>query len=53
MRRKDAVRRDLQAAGRSPKEQLALLDKRLGKGVGATRERAKIAAALEIGNKKS
>lgn len=34
-------------AKRSPKQQLAVLDRRLGKGIGAKRERAKLAKELE------
>ena len=32
---------------RSPKEQLALLDERLGVGIGATRERIKLTELIE------
>jgi hypothetical protein len=34
-------------AKRTPKQQLALLDKRLGKGKGAKKERAQLARELE------
>ena len=34
-------------AQRSPAQQLAVLDKRLGKGKGAVRERARLAAQIE------
>ena len=39
---KDAVAREVDAEGRSPEEQIHRLDKRLGKGVGAVKERAKL-----------
>lgn len=41
-RRKQAMERGRERKQRTPKEQLALLDVRLGKGVGAERERARL-----------
>jgi hypothetical protein len=48
-RRSLAIENAEARAKRTPKQQLALLDERLGKGVGATRERARLQA--EIDNK--
>lgn len=45
-RNKDAIFRQSYATERTPEQQLAQLDERLGKGVGATRERARLAAQL-------
>ena len=39
---KDAVAREVDSEGRSPDEQIHRLDKRLGKGVGAVKERARL-----------
>ena len=46
-RQKEALERDAFWAKLSPQEQLAALDKRLGKGVGAEKQRAKIQARIE------
>lgn len=45
-RRIEAVARQEEWANLSPAEQLAELDRRLGKGVGAKKQRARIAKAL-------
>lgn len=50
-RRKEAEALAAERAKRSPKEQLALLDKKLGKGVGAKKERDRL--HLEIHDPKS
>lgn len=44
-RRSDAIARKEQRSWRTSRDQLALLDAKLGKGVGATRERARLAGA--------
>ena len=46
-RRIEAVARQEEWAKLSPQQQLAELDKRLGKGVGAKKQRAKIAKAIQ------
>lgn len=43
-RRQEADARSLDRVNRTPAQQLAVLDRRLGKGVGATKERAKLKA---------
>lgn len=45
-RRTRAAERTELSNGRTPEQQLAELDKRLGKGVGAARERARLAALV-------
>ena len=46
IRTERAEKRQALQAERSPSEQLALLDRRLGEGVGAVRERARLKASL-------
>jgi hypothetical protein len=43
---KEAAERQAKRDARSPQEQLAVLDVKLGKGIGATRERAKLLAQI-------
>ena len=50
-RRETANRVNAARAERSPEQQLAILDQRLGSGVGATKERARLQAEIE-GKKK-
>jgi hypothetical protein len=45
-RKRDNLQRMAEVVHRSPAEQLRVLDDRLGKGKGATRERAKLLAKL-------
>lgn len=47
-RREEAAKRQAARDARSPAEQLARLDAMLGVGVGATRERARLAAQLAM-----
>ena len=46
-RQKEALERDAFWAKLTPQEQLAALDKRLGKGVGAEKQRARIQARID------
>lgn len=46
-RRTEAKKRAKARADRTPEEQIALLDKRLGVGVGAMREREKLQAEID------
>jgi len=45
-RQDEAHARQMDRETRTPKQQLALLDKRLGKGVGAKRERERLALLI-------
>lgn len=46
-RRRRALERDAERRGRTPEQQLAVLDERLGPGVGAERERARLTALID------
>jgi hypothetical protein len=50
-RKASAKKRQKAAAKRTPKQRLNLLDKRLGKGCGAKKERAKLLGLIEAGSK--
>jgi|14BtaG_2_1085337.scaffolds.fasta_scaffold36342_2 hypothetical protein len=45
--RADAERRQEERATRSPREQLVLLDQRLGEGLGAVKERKKLQSLVD------
>lgn len=45
-RRREAAERQFDRDTRSPKQQIKLLDKRLGKGVGAKKERKRLNAQI-------
>lgn len=47
-----ALKNERDRAKRSPTQQLAMLDKRLGKGKGAKKERARLLAQIETKSKK-
>ena len=49
-KQKDAEERALNWQAMSPKEQLKSLDSRLGKGIGATKQRAKIEKLIRNSN---
>jgi len=50
-KREEARERNAAWDGLTPRERLAALDLRFGKGVGATRQRARIKAAMAAGTK--
>ena len=45
-KRRDVTERQAERAKRTPQEQIAILDRRLGIGQGAVRERAKLVALI-------
>ena len=47
VRRKGALERQAERAARTPQQQLAKLDAMFGSGLGATKERAKLAKLIE------
>ena len=51
-RRKEAQERQEAYDKLSPKEKIAILDKRLGKGLGAKKQRAKLQAQMEANKEK-
>ncbi|MBU1082555.1 MAG: hypothetical protein KKB59_18860 [Spirochaetes bacterium] len=48
VKRDEARERAILRGKRGPLEQLSILDRRFGKGVGAERERRKLKAALDV-----
>jgi hypothetical protein len=53
LRREEAESRQVLRSHRSPEEQLALLDEKLGPGAGATRERARLQKMIAARSDKS
>jgi len=51
-RRKTALERNEARSERSPQQQLAVLDERLGKGVGAEKERARLKKLIRMSKNK-
>jgi len=51
-RRKTALERNEARSERSPQQQLAVLDERLGKGVGAEKERARLKKLMRMSKNK-
>ncbi len=49
LKQKDAKERQAGWASLTPEQQIASLDSRLGKGVGAVKQRARIARAMNTG----
>jgi hypothetical protein len=50
-KQKEAIERDIAWRAKTPAEQLAALDARLGEGVGATKQRARIEAQIAAARK--
>ena len=48
-RQREAIERQSRREKRTPQEQLQILDQRLGPGIGAERERARLTSMIEQG----